>query len=50
MIERWLPIEALGEESVELWSPGNPLFKAPELLSPPEELPPDTTLGDILDG
>ena len=37
-------------ESVELWSPGNPLFKAPELLSPPEELPPDTTLGDILDG
>ena len=37
-------------ESVELWSPGNPLFKAPELLSPPEVLPPDTTLGDILDG
>ena len=37
-------------ESVELWSPGNPLFKAPELLSPAEELPPDTTLSDILDG
>ena len=37
-------------ESVELWSPGNPLFRPPELLSPQEELPPDTTLGDILDG
>ena len=37
-------------ESVELWSPGNPLFEPPELLSTPERLPPDTTLGDILDG
>ena len=37
-------------ESVELWSPGNPLFRPPELLSLPEELPADTTLGDVLDG
>ena len=36
-------------ESVELWSPGNPLFKPPEFLPPAEELPPGRTLKDILE-
>ena len=36
-------------ESVELWSPGNPLFQAPEFLRPADEWPSDKTLGDVLD-
>ena len=36
-------------ESVELWSPGNPLFQAPEFLRPADEWPPDKTLGEVLD-
>ena len=36
-------------ESVELWSPGSPLFRAPEFLSPVEEWPAGTTLKDVLD-
>ena len=36
-------------ESVELWSPGNPLFKPPEFLATADELPPGKTLRDILD-
>ena len=36
-------------ESVELWSPGNPLFNAPELLTPAGEPPPGPTLKDILE-
>ena len=36
-------------ESVELWSPGNPLFKPPEFLPPADQLPPSRTLRDILD-
>ena len=36
-------------ESVELWSPGNPLFNAPELLSRADENPSHKTLKDILD-
>ena len=36
-------------ESVELWSPGNPLFNAPEFLTPGGEPPPGQTLKDILE-
>ena len=36
-------------QSVELWSPGSPLFHAPELLAPVEESPAGTTLKDILE-
>ena len=36
-------------ESVELWSPGNPLFRPPEFLATADELPPGKTLRDILD-
>ena len=36
-------------DSVELWSPGNPLFAAPEFLAHVDDLPPDTTLKDILE-
>ena len=36
-------------ESVELWSPGNPLFRGPELLAAVEEWPDGTTLKDILE-
>ena len=35
-------------ESVELWSPGNPLFKPPEFLPPADHLPPSRTLKEIL--
>ena len=35
-------------ESVELWSPGNPLFNAPELLAASETLPGKETLADVL--
>ena len=37
-------------ESVELWSPGNPLFKPPEFLPPADQLPPGQTLKEILEG
>ena len=36
-------------ESVELWSPGNPLFKPPEFLPPADQLPPGRTLKEILE-
>ena len=36
--------------SLELWSPGNPLFIPPEFLTPADELAPGKTLKDILDG
>ena len=36
-------------ESVELWSPGNPLFQIPESAARPEHFPADATLKDILD-
>ena len=36
-------------ESLELWSPGNPMFSPPELITPTEELPVGETLEDILD-
>ena len=36
-------------DSVELWSPGNPLFEAPELLADRDDSPEDTTLKDLLD-
>ena len=36
-------------ESVELWSPGNPLFKPPEFVPPTDQLPPSRTLKDILE-
>ena len=35
-------------ESVELWSPGNPLFNAPELLAASEAQPEKKTLADFL--
>ena len=35
-------------ESVELWSPGNPLFNPPELITTPEGLPEKETLKDVL--
>jgi len=36
-------------ESLELWSPGNPLFVAPEFTATVEETASDQTLKDILD-
>ena len=36
-------------ESVELWSPGNPLFQAPEHLPPPDQSPTSRTLKEILE-
>ena len=36
-------------ESVELWSPGNPLFSAPEFMAVSEELPEQETLADFLE-
>ena len=36
-------------ESLELWSPGNPLFKAPDLLAEADEPPAGATLRDLLD-
>jgi len=37
-------------ESVELWSPGNALFKAPEVLTTVDEPPLGKSLKDILEG
>jgi len=37
-------------ESLELWSPGSPLFAAPEFVQSSEPYPPNATLKDILDG
>ena len=37
-------------ESLELWSPGNPLFTPPEFTTKVDEPPADKTLKDILDG
>ena len=37
-------------ESLELWSPGSPLFKAPDLLAEADEQAAGTTLRDLLDG
>ena len=37
-------------ESLELWSPGNPLFIPPECTTGTDEPPTDKTLKDILDG
>ena len=37
-------------ESMELWSPGNPLFIAPEFADGAESDPPPEALKDILDG
>ena len=36
-------------ESVELWSPGNPLFQAPEYLPPSDQSPTPRTLKEILE-
>ena len=36
-------------ESVELWSPGSPLFAPPEFPAPPEALPPVRALKEILE-
>jgi hypothetical protein len=35
-------------ESVELWSPGSPLFPEPEAVAAPDELPEGATFGSIL--
>ena len=37
-------------ESLELWSPGNPLFSPPEFATRGDQPPADKTLKDILDG
>lgn len=37
-------------ESLELWSPGNPLFTPPEFMTQVDETPAEKTLKDILDG
>ena len=37
-------------ESVELWSPGNPLFPAPDVIAERGELVEDCSIGDLLDG
>ena len=37
-------------ESMELWTPGNPLFQAPDLLAEAGEQPAGTTLRDLLEG
>jgi hypothetical protein len=36
--------------SMELWSPGNPLFPAPDVIAAPEELPDGCSVSDLLDG
>ena len=36
-------------ESVELWSPANPLFSAPESPAPVDEWPAGATLKDLLE-
>ena len=36
-------------ESVELWSPGNPLFKGPEVTTTTEEFGAEGRLGTLLD-
>jgi Helicase conserved C-terminal domain len=36
-------------ESVELWSPGNPLFPTPELVAERDELPDDCSIDHLLD-
>lgn len=36
-------------ESVELWSPGNPVFPMPEVLAGAEDLPPNCSVGKLLD-
>ena len=37
-------------ESVELWSPGNPLFQSPEFTTGQDKPPAEKTLKEILDG
>ncbi len=37
-------------ESVELWSPGNPLFQAPEVLSTDDQSPSAGSLREVLEG
>ncbi len=36
-------------ESVELWSPGNPVFPMPEVLAGVGDLPPHCSVGKLLD-
>lgn len=36
-------------ESVELWSPGNPVFPAPEIVAEAQNLPQDCSVGNLLD-
>ena len=37
-------------ESVELWSPGNPLFPSPDIIAERDELPDSCSIADLLDG
>jgi len=37
-------------ESMELWSPGNPLFPTPDVIAQPEELPEACSIADLLNG
>lgn len=36
-------------ESVELWSPGNPFFEAPDLVPDTADVPAGVTLKDLLE-
>ena len=48
---RHAPAYEKHSDSVELWSPGNPLFKRPDFVAEvkEDELPQGTTLKDLLD-
>ena len=37
-------------DSVELWSPGNPLFPAPDNAAPADEIPAGSSLPSLLHG
>lgn len=37
-------------ESVELWSPGNPLFPSPDIIAERQELPQNCSIDRLLDG
>ena len=45
-------LEDAHSESVELWSPGNPLFQAPEFVAEAkdDDFPQGTTLKELLEG
>ena len=53
-IDAWVRRRRVGNyeensESVELWSPGNPFFTAPDLLPAADDVPVGATLKDLLE-